>query len=349
MTVYLVSAIASFGLSLLLTPLIARWAKKRQFFLPPIRERDAHTEPTPRVGGIAIVLTFLIVLFGWILYAPDRLSFTGLTVAGLDKNLVGLILSVVLLSAVNAVDDYKSLRWPIRLAVQILATLLVVAFGIGIDHLSNPFGGQISLAGWGALFVVVWLVGLTNVVNWADGVDGLASGVSAIALATIFFLSISPAVAQSENALVAAIVFGAVLGFMPYNFLSPRVFLGDTGSMFLGFIIGVLSIISGGKIATAFLVLAVPFLDAVTVALSRIFHGQSPFLPDQRHLHHRLLKLGMKPWQIVGLFYTISLLFGLIALNTQTIGKLQAAAAALVLMVLFIAVYSLAGYFEKRT
>ena len=119
--------------------------------------------------------------------------------------------------------------------------------------------------------------------------------------------------------------------------------MGDTGSVFIGFLLGVLAIISGGKVATAFLVLAIPFLDAAVVVTTRLLAHKSPFAADQRHLHHRLLAAGMKPWQIVGLFYAISLVFGLIALNTQAIGKLWAIALALLLMTALVLLYSVKG------
>jgi UDP-GlcNAc:undecaprenyl-phosphate GlcNAc-1-phosphate transferase len=344
---YLGSALAALVLVLGLTPFLRRLAERHQVFMPPVRERDQHQQPTPRIGGIAIITATLFVIGYWLITAPDQLAFTSSTFLRIDRNLLGLIIAIVLLAVVNILDDYRgvAVRW--RLLIEVVAAATIVLFGIGIHTLSNPFGGQIELGAWSGILVILWLVGLSNVVNWLDGVDGLASGVAAIALATLFFLSTSPHIQQQENALLAAIIFGAVIGFMPFN-IGQKAFLGDSGSVFLGFMIGVLAIISGGKIATAFLVLAIPFMDAVSVFVSRLYNHQSPFMADRRHLHHRLLKLGMKSWQIVGLFYAISLAFGLVALNTQTLGKLHAAAWALALMLLLIAIYTVAGYLERR-
>ena len=341
MSLYYTSFIAAAVVSAVLTPLLVTWARKHRFFMPSVRERDLHQKPTPRIGGIAVVAAFLVVAVILNFVSPESFNFTGQKILGFDRNLFGLLVAILLLSVVNVVDDYRSLSWQTRLIVQILAALIVVGFGIQIQWLSNPLGGQIILGSLGWLFVVIWLVGLSNVVNWLDGVNGLASGVGAIAMAIIFFLSISPSVAQTANAELAAIAFGAVVGFLPYNVVRAKAFLGDTGSQFLGFLIGVLAIISGGKVATAFLVLAIPFMDAIVVFGSRILNHQSPFLADKRHLHHRLLDLGLKPWQIVGIFYVVSLMFGLIALNTQTIGKFQAALAALALMAGLVILYSL--------
>lgn len=341
---FLGSAVLAAGL----TWLLIGWAKQRKLFLPAVRERDLHTKPVPRVGGIAVVLTFLIVTLGVAVTEPTALAFTQTTSWGLDRNLFGLILALMLLAVVNVRDDLKSISWQLRLATQVSAALIVVWFGIRVDWLTNPFGANWVLGGFSGLFVVVWLVGLSNVTNWLDGVNGLAGGVGAIALAVLYFLSVSPAVGQTENALLAAIACGALVGFLPFNIIRAKAFLGDTGSMFIGFLVGVLAIISGGKVATAFLVLAIPFLDAIIVFGSRLFNHQSPFLADKRHLHHRLLEVGMKPWQIVGIFYAISLLFGLVALNTQTLGKVQAAAAALILMVALVLLYSYGGHRAKK-
>ena len=126
---------------------------------------------------------------------------------------------------------------------------------------------------------------------------------------------------------------------MVFN-LRGKVFLGDTGSMFLGFLIGVIAIISGGKVATVFLVLAIPFLDALMVVVTRLIGGQSPFQADRRHLIHRLLDRGFKKWQIIGLFYGLSLVFGLIALNTQSLGKFWAILVTMVIMTLLVLLYS---------
>lgn len=348
MALYYLSAAASFVVSYLLVWLFKTYAAKRQIFMTTIRERDIHDQPTPRLGGLAIVVSFLLVSL--VLYAidPNWLHFTGESVWGIDRNFFGLILAVVLLSAVNLADDYQTIPWPWRLLTQIAAAALIVAFGVKIQWLNNPFGDLFVLGNsleW--VLVMIWLVGLANVVNWLDSTDGLAGGVSAIALAVLFFLSISPDVAQRENALIGAVAFGSVVGFLPHNFMKQKAFLGDTGTMFLGFLIGVMAIISGGKVATAFLVLAIPFLDAIVVFFSRIFSRQSPFLPDQRHLPHRLLALGLKVWQVNVIYYGCSLLFGLIALNTQTLGKFNAAILALAIMTALVLLYSGKMGFKK--
>lgn len=343
MTAYYVYAAISFAISLLLTPLLARWARSRQIFVPPVRHRDIHISPVPRVGGIAIVAAFLVTLCAWVaivnLY-PD--SWLALPMGGeFGRNLIGVLLGITVLTAVNVVDDFREVRWQIRLTAQIVAAVLVAVFGVQILGFTNPLGGQFILGSFAWLFLIFWLVSLANAVNWLDGVNGLAGGVSAIALAILFFLSISPIVARSENAMLAAIGFGAILGFLPFNIVRAKAFLGDTGSMFLGFLIAVVAVISGGKIATAFLVLAIPLLDALIVVINRVRSRRSPFSPDKGHLHHRLLELGLKPWQIVGLFYLISLSFGLFALNTQGTTKAAGVFGALTIMGFFAVWYAI--------
>ncbi len=339
MSAYWFFAAVAFVLSLVLNGWLIQVSHRRGWFLPEIRPRDWHQQPTPRVGGIGLCLGFLLTIGLVALSSAQSLNFSGQTYLGLDRNLFGLILAILLLGAVNIIDDYRGLSWPIKLACQISAALIIVAFGVLIPTLSNPFGGQIVLAGSAWLLVVVWLVVTSNVVNWLDGIDGLAGGVSTITLVVLFLLSISQAVAQPANAMLAVVGAGATLGFLVYN-LRGKVFLGDTGSMFLGFLIGVIAIISGGKVATVFLVLAIPFLDALVVVVTRLVKGQSPFLADRRHLTHRLLDRGFKQWQIIALFYGISLIFGLVALNTQTLGKFWAILAAIGIMALFVLLYS---------
>lgn len=339
MSNYWLFALIAFMLSVIFNGWLIRLAREKKWFLPEIRPRDEHQQPIPRIGGVGLVLAFLLTIGLVLIFSARSLNFSGQTYLGLDRNLLGLIMAVLLLSIINIIDDYRGLAWPIKLVSQIAAAAIVVAFGVLIPTLSNPFGGQIILVGYAWILVVVWLVVTSNVVNWLDGIDGLAGGVGIITLTVLFLLSISQAVAQPANAMLAIVGVGAVGGFLLFN-LRGKVFLGDTGSMFLGFLIGVIAIISGGKVATAFLVLAIPFLDALVVVATRLLKGQSPFLADRRHLTHRLLDRGMKKWQIIGLFYVLSLIFGLVALNTQTLGKFWAILAAMGVMALFVLLYS---------
>lgn len=333
-----------FGASAILagaiTHFLSLWAQKRKKFLPPVRERDIHTKPVPRIGGIAIVTTFYIATLLITVFFPDLLSFTDKKNFGIDRSLFGLYLGLLLLTVVNIVDDYRGLRWQWRLLAQIASAVIIIAFGIRVDWLTNPFGGVIQMGQWGSVFVILWIVSLTNATNWLDGVNGLATGVGIIALSILYFLSISPEVMQDGNAMLAAISCGVLVGFLPFNIVRAKAFLGDTGSMFIGFLVGVIAIISGGKVATAFLVLAIPFLDSIVVIIARILNKQSPFRPDNRHLHHKLMQLGLKPYQIVLVIYAVSLFFGLLALYTQPIGKVAATVLALLMTFALVLIYT---------
>jgi UDP-GlcNAc:undecaprenyl-phosphate GlcNAc-1-phosphate transferase len=270
---------------------------------------------------------------------PTWFNFAGETIWGVDKNLLGLLMAVLVLSVVNVADDYKNVSWIWKLLTQVAAALIIAAFGVKVAWLTT-FGWELALSGYLAwIFIVAWLVILSNVVNWLDSVDGLATGTSMIAMAVLFALSLAR-LDQVGSALIAAIVFGALAGFLPHNFMRRKAFLGDTGAIFAGFLIGVLAIISGGKVIVAFLVMAIPILDAAVVFFGRLLNKQSPFLPDNRHLTHRLLAMGMKVWQINLTYFSISLGLGLAALNTQQTGQYYLILLALVVMAVLVLLYS---------
>src|SRR3989344_2320383 len=329
----------AFIFSIALNDWLISLANHKKWFLPAIRPRDEPQQPTPRIGGLAVVLAFLLTVLLIQIFKPGSLNFTGQSFFGLDRNLVGLLVALIIISVVNIADDFRGLTWQTKLTIQVIAAVTITSFGILIPTVSNPFGGIIELGQLTWIFVVLWLVVISNVINWLDSIDGVAGGVSTITLIILFRLSISSAVNQPANATLAVIGAGVALGFLVFN-LRGKVFLGDTGSMFLGFLIGVIAIISGGKVATVFLVLAIPFLDALVVVVTRLMGGQSPFQADRRHLIHRLLDRGFKKWQIIGLFYGLSLVFGLIALNTQSLGKFWAILVTMVIMTLLVLLYS---------
>ncbi|MEX1123883.1 MAG: MraY family glycosyltransferase [Patescibacteria group bacterium] len=339
MAPYYISALVSSIVAYLLVWLFKTYAVEKNIFSAEIRQRDIHKTPTPRVGGIAIVVTFLLVSLGAYLVSPESFKFIDGQIGGIDKNFLGLVIAVVVLSVVNIADDFKNIKWPLKLATQVTAALIIAAFGVKVAWLTT-FGWDLALNGYIAwIFIVIWLVVLANVVNWVDSIDGLAGGTSMIAMAVLFILSISRG-DQSGSALLAAIVFGALAGFLPHNFMAKKAFLGDTGAVFLGFIIGVLAIISGGKVIVAFLVMAIPILDAAVVFFGRIINRQSPFLPDNRHLTHRLLAMGLAVWQINAIYFSISLALGLAALNTQKTGQYYLIFLALTAMAGFVLLYS---------
>jgi len=323
--------------------------------------RKIHVKPTPRLGGVAIVLAFLIVLIGYTL-ATNRLAFSPFKFWMVDKRLVGVIAGLLILLVVGFLDDIKGIKAWKKLFWHIVASATVVSAGLSISYLRLPFGAHIDLTSvqisihlfsqtynfvfWGDLLTMFWIVLLINTLNFLDGLDGLAAGVSVITSVVIFFLAIS--LGQDANALFAILIAGVAFGFLPWNFNPAKIFMGDSGSMALGYLLGVSSIISGGKLATAFLVLGIPLLDVGWVILRRIFSGNSPFAADKGHLHHRLLTAGLTQRQAVTLLYLVASAFGVIAVVASTQEKIQAIVSLIVLMIVLALVLVLLEYRKRK-
>lgn len=295
-------------------------------------------KPIPYFGGLTIFASFVIAV---LIFVP------------LSKEVLGLLVGATLLTTTAFLDDAFRLPALARLAIQILAAGILIISGLGISHLTNPFGGMIDLAAfdwnvgqfWGGeyhltlfadLFTVAWVVLLTNSLNWLDGVAGLSSGIAGFAALVIFFLAARTGYHyfdQSAVVALAAILAGGAFAFTIFNFPPPKILLGDSGSMLLGFILAALAVFSGGKIATAALVLGFPLLDAIWVVLRRLLAGHSPFHGDYGHLHHRLLAAGFSQKQTVLAIYAASAAFGAIALFIDNaFGKLIALAMLFLVM-----------------
>jgi len=316
------------------------------------RTRDIHKNPVPRIGGIAIFVSFIVVVIGYFMFAKNDLSFGPTKFGGMDEHLIGILVGGAIIASTMLIDDLFGLKPWQKLVFQLLATLAVIGSGIGINSLPNPFGEAINLNSvyipifslhgnvyhfslWSDLLTLVWMVGMMNVINFIDGVDGLAGGVSSIAAFTIFLLSISVAVSQPSVAVISIILAGSCVGFLLWNFPPAKIFMGDTGSIFLGFMLGVLPLISGGKLATAFLVLGFPIVDGLMVAGARIFRKENPFTtPDKTHLHHRFLRAGFSQRQAIISIYVISAAFGWVALRSTTENKILAAFVLVIVLVL---------------
>lgn len=271
----------------------------------------------------------------------------------LSKEILALLAGVILLTTVSFLDDAFCLPPALRLFFQIVAAGILVLGGVGITHLTNPLGGVFDLTtfDWnlgsffGAeyhltlladIFTIIWVLLLVNSLNWLDGVAGLSSGIAGLAALVIFFLAAREGYHyfdQSAVIALAGILAGGALAFTVFNFPPPKILLGDSGSMLLGFVLATLAIFSGGKVATAALVLGFPLLDAMWVILRRILTGQSPFRGDYGHLHHRLLAAGFSERKTVLAVYLASAAFGAIALFIDdSFGKLLALGALFVVM-----------------
>lgn len=289
--------------------------------------------------GIFVALLFLIEPFTW--------------------ETVGLCAAIVILGLFCVRDDRAPLPAFLRFFVQVGIAVLLVSSGIRIDAVTNlvPFWlpGETLLLDHGWLFgfsigfTIVWLLLTINALNWFDGIPGQVSVISTVGFLTIGLLSLSERVNQPALALIAFVLAGISLGGMMFDLPPPRLLMGDTGAMFYGLLIGVLTIFSGGKVATAFLVLGIPLLDLVFVIVRRVYRGQSPFAGNAKdqHLHHRLIHKGWSPRAIIVLTACIGSGFGITALFLDTAGKIVAS-GVLVLIMLGLSWYSAPRPSPKR-
>lgn len=268
-----------------------------------------------RLAGAFIIILFWLIV---ICFLPLKGALLGALFASLIILFFGLL------------DDFKNLSPPVQFLGQVLAAVIAISFGILITYITNPFGGifyfdflkiaGVSLASF--FITLLWFLVVMNAMNWLDGLDGLSGGVSAISAMALFFLSIAPFVNQPQTALLALILAGIVFGFLVFNTYPSKILMGTSGSMFLGFILATIAIISGGKIATAALVMGLPLLDFVFVIIKRLKEGQPIWKGDRRHLHYLLEKRGFTTRQIVIFYYLIAGIFGIAALLTASFGKL---------------------------
>ena len=309
MPVFGVAFFLALIIAVIATPVVILLAVKTGALDKP-DPRKVHNKSIPRIGGVAIYSAFIISTISITIYAGVSGEFL--------KEVIGLMISGTLIFIVGLIDDYKNLPAKIKLLGQIIAaSILVIAFDVRIDFISDPFGDYIYLEFFAIPATIFWLVGITNTVNLIDGLDGLAAGISAIAAITILL------VAMEDNILLIAILTaalaGAAIGFLFYNFNPASIFMGDSGALFLGFMLAGISIIGAVKSAATIalfvpiLALGLPILDT-TFAIIRRFRGHVPiFKPDKGHLHHRLLALGFSQRQALLLMYVISALLGLSA------------------------------------
>jgi UDP-GlcNAc:undecaprenyl-phosphate GlcNAc-1-phosphate transferase len=318
----------AFGLALALTPLAARWSRRVGLVDLP-RPGEIQRTAIPRAGGHAIYLAFCVAVALSLVLVPRD--------AEEGRRITGLLLGIGLLIPFAVWDDFRRLGALPQLVAQLAVATVPVLFGVTISSISNPFapppfGGVILLPEWVAVpATVAWLVLLMNAMNWLDTMDGLAGGVGAIAAAILFVVCLS--LRQSTIALLPLALAGACLGFVPYNFNPARVFMGTTGSMFLGYTLGVIAIIGGAKIASTMLVLGVPVLDAILVIVQRTLAGRQPWRGgDDAHLVHRLLGIGLTQRKIALLVYAICAIFGWLATSLIRTEKFIAFAALAVVI-----------------
>jgi len=337
MTIYFFIALA---VSVLLTALV-RWLATRAHIVDrPDGHRKRHAYPVPLLGGLAIFAAFWAIM-AFLVFCTDEF---GKNIH--PERLVGVFIGGLLLMAVGFYDDWRGLSPRVRFLASVVAVLAVIIGGVGLEKITNPFGGVIRLDFWqvaighageisivSALLVFFWLLGTMYTTKILDGLDGLSAGIVFIGAVIIYFLARSPKFFQPDVALAALVLAGVCFGFLIFNFHPAKIFLGEGGGLFLGLILGVLAVIAGGKIATALLVMAVPIMDLVRVIYLRLKFKQPIFQGDRRHLHFQLLDMGLGHRQAVLILYLLSFSFGITTLFLQSNEKIAALLFLALLMV----------------
>ncbi|MEK7631977.1 MAG: MraY family glycosyltransferase [Patescibacteria group bacterium] len=352
--------VLTFALAALLTPAVRWWASRRNIVDAPSTDpaRKRHGRSVPLLGGIAPFLAFTLVAWG-VALTTDQL-FGGFL---MPKHLLGITLAGLVLMVGGFLDDRKHLRPSRQLLFPIAAALVIVACGIGIPYITNPFGGtwQLNNIVWTVfsvgdtpyrvilfadLFAVLWLLATTYTTKILDGLDGLVAGITTIGGIIIATVSLGQEVSQPETAILAMALAGAALGFLMWNWHPAKIFLGEGGSTWTGFMLGTLAILAGGKIATALLILGLPALDVGWTIARRLFGHQKATQADRGHLHFRLLDVGLSHRQAVLLLYTVVAVFGSITLVTRGEQKVLAL-AGLGFVMLLLATAVILAYKKK--
>ncbi len=337
---------ATFVLTLILTPLIKRLALKLNVVDLLKLKRKIHKKPTPLLGGLAIFITIFLIVF--LFFKTDIWPQGDISL----KNIIGLFMGGLILMIGGFLDDKYNLKPGQQIICPILAAIFVIISGVGIEFINNPFGeGYIyfnntkiellRIKGIPYYFTpladivtFVWLIILMYATKLLDGLDGLVSGLTMIGSLSIAGLCLLTKFFQPDMGLLAMIVSGAFLGFLFYNFHPASIFLGEGGSLFAGFILGSMAILSGSKLATTFLIAGLAIFDIFGVFFKRLLKGKSPFKGDKSHLHFRLLRFGISKERAVIIYWIIALIFGLSALFLQTIGKVIAIIGLLIIFML---------------
>ncbi len=323
--------LVALAVSFISTPLVKSFAYKVGAIDVPKDERRMHKVPIPRLGGLAIFFGFILSVILFVDITPQLRSI-----------LLGSVIIVVL----GVIDDIIPLPALLKLLVQVAAALIPIFEGVRITFLSNlnVFSDSlfIDLGKLSIPITIIWIVGITNAVNLIDGLDGLSVGVSTIASLSLFVIAVT--VSNPSVAIIMAALVGACVGFLPYNINPAKIFMGDTGSTFLGYLLATISIQGLFKFyavisfAVPFLILGLPIFDTCFAIVRRLIAGKSPMAADRGHVHHRLIDMGLSQKQSVAILYAVSALLGLSAVVLTTRGEMKA-----MLLILSIVIAAIIG------
>lgn len=325
MKTYIYAFIVALVISYILTPFVKRLAWKTGAVDIPKDERRVHTKPIPRIGGLAIYIAFIV---------------TVLITMPVTDNIKGVIIGGTLITILGVLDDIYNLPAKIKLLGQVAAAGILVYFGIKVEWVTNPLGDMVYLGKLSIPITIFWIVGVTNTLNFIDGLDGLAAGIASIASFTLMLVALNEGL--GPVVILTAALAGGAVGFLPFNFNPAKIFMGDTGAMFLGYILAAISVMGAIKSATAIalavpiLALGLPIFDTAFAILRRAINGYPVMKADKDHLHHRLLAIGLTQRQTVLIMYSISAALGMSAIALSEMGLLQAGFILIVLITLLV-------------
>ena len=328
---HIVGTIISYLLGVFIVPLVISFSKKKGLVDNP-GERKIHDHPVSRLGGVSIwvstMLTFLVLVI--LSFYPKGSLLSGILLGGSLMFFLGLV------------DDVYCLNAKFKLLIQVSIATIVYLLGIRIDTIYNPFGDLIQLNMLiSYILTILWIVGISNAVNFIDGIDGLAGSIITISAVTLGVISVTVA-PTNVSSLIAFILAGSMLAFLTYNFNPAKIFMGDSGALFGGFMLAVLSItgvLNNDTIAmyVPILILSVPIMDITFSSLRRIAKGKSPFVADSEHIHHKLLHAGLSQNKTVLVLAIVAIISGALAslvINTSILKYFLYAVAVSVILLL---------------
>lgn len=340
MQLFIVPFILAGIISFVSTPLIRKLAFKIGAVDIPKDNRRVHKKPMPLIGGLAIAIG---VFIGMLILMP------------MDKAAISIMLGGAVIIIAGIIDDIRELSPRYKMLFQLLAGIILIIGGVKVDFITNPFaqGSGIIYLNWLSIPITLfWVVGITNTLNFIDGLDGLSAGVAMIS--SLSLMIVAARFGQSTVVMLAALVAGACLGFLPFNFNPAKIFMGDTGAMFLGFMLAAISIegvmksVAAIAIIAPIIILGVPIFDTTFAIFRRLLNGQSVATADKGHLHHRLLNRGFSQKKAVLILYAMSALFGIFAVLISRANSKQAIYLAGAMLVITVVFAIRLGFFEKR-
>ncbi|SHI45015.1 UDP-GlcNAc:undecaprenyl-phosphate GlcNAc-1-phosphate transferase [Clostridium amylolyticum] len=340
---YFMWILISATLSFILTPIMKTLSIKLNILDIPKDKRKIHKNPMPLLGGVGIYLAFIITIL-----IMRRGS--------IQRDEIGILLGALVVLLGGLLDDIVDLKPYKKLLFQIISAAIVIYFGVVIKKVTNPFifykDTYISIKLFSIPLTIVWIVGVTNAINLMDGLDGLASGISLIACITMFFISILSG--RESASLFTAVLSGAIIGFIPFNFNPADIFLGDNGAQVLGFLLASISIQGTIKSAAAFsivvpiLALGLPIYDTIFAMIRRKINGKPIYQADKGHIHHRLLAIGLTQRQVVTIMYIMSAILGAISIFAMEISTISSYFLLLGVVVFIVILAYKSGFFKNR-